>query len=109
MILFRVPNGRARRRGVVAVCVAICLTLIVGIAAISVEGGALYLQLRSVRKTADAAAMAAACDLFKNYPTHQGLDTPDTAAQAAKDVASSNGFTHGSNETTVTVNIPPKS
>jgi hypothetical protein len=102
-------SGDTRRRGVVAVFVAFCLIAITGMAAVAIDGGLLYLELRNARTTADAAAMAAACDLYQNYPTNQGRDPNGTAAAAASTVAASNGYTNDGTNSVVTINIPPKS
>src|SRR5688572_27235181 len=102
-------QAAAGRKGVVAVFVAFILTGLLGVVAISVDGGLLYMHLRKARTTADAAAMAAACDLFKNYPTNDGSDTGGTAKSAALEVAHSNGYTNDSKTSKVEVNIPPKS
>jgi hypothetical protein len=102
-------KGQARRRGVVAVAVALSLTGLVGVTAISVDGGLLQLHLRKTRSTADAAAMAAACELFRNYPTDNGADPNGTAKSAALSVANTNGYSNDGTTSTVVVNIPPKS
>jgi hypothetical protein len=102
------PLGKTRR-GIVAVFVAFALTGLLGVVAISVDGGMLYLQLRKGRTTADAAAMAAACELFRNYPKHKGKDPGNDAKNAALAVAAANGYTDDGTNSTVTVNIPPKS
>jgi hypothetical protein len=121
-----IPTGtkpQAPRRGVVAILVAICLTFIVGMVAIAIDGGLLYLELRRTRAVADAAAMAAACDLFENYPTNSGTDPDGVAKNRALTVAQDNGLITGSvtrteetnsytirnSQGTVTVNIPPTS
>jgi hypothetical protein len=102
-------NGTTgRRRGIVAVIVATALVAVVGVVAVTVDGGMLYLEMRRVRATADAAAMAAACDLFKNYPTYSGVDHANSAQNAALAVAASNGYPNGAPHT-ITVHIPPKS
>ncbi|MFL5242311.1 MAG: pilus assembly protein TadG-related protein [Gemmataceae bacterium] len=105
----RLEAHSRRRRGIVAVFVAVCLVALLSVAAISVDGGMMFLELRKARATADAAAMAAACDLFKNYPTYSGKDTPGTAKTSALAVASANGYTNDGTISTVTVNIPPVS
>ncbi len=104
------PNrSRRMRRGVIAVFVALCLVGLVGVAAISLDGGLLYLEQRRAQTCADASAMAAACDLYKNYPTNNGTDPSGTAKQSALDVATGNGYTNDGTNSVVTVNIPPKS
>jgi hypothetical protein len=97
------------RRGVVSVFVALILVGVIGVTAVAVDGGLLYLKLREARATADASAMAAACDLYQNYPTYNGADTKGTAAAAAKAAAAANGCTNDGTHSSLTVNIPPTS
>src|SRR5688572_11655439 len=96
-----------RRKGVVAVFVAVALTGLLGIVAISIDGGMLYMQLRKTRSTADAAAMAAACELFRNYPSEAGLDPRSVARKAALKVAKGNGYNNDTTTSNVEVSIPP--
>ena len=105
------PRSRRNppRRGVVVVFVAISLIAVVGFVAVAVDGGVLLTQRRNVQNAADSAAMAAACVLYQKYPTYSGSDSDGSAAQAALDQASANGFTNDKTNSTVTVNIPPKS
>jgi len=70
--------------------------------AIAIDGGLLMDRHREAQKTADAAAMAAAEKLFANWMTYQGKDTNGKAADAARDVATQNGYPN------VTVHIPPE-
>jgi hypothetical protein len=91
------------RKGVVAVLVAVCLTALLGFVAIALDGGMLLDNRRRVQAAADAAALAAAEDLYLNWRTNQGLDPQGTAAAKATANAAANGFTD------VTVNIPPLS
>ena len=105
----RLQKPSPRRRGIVAVFVAVCLVALLSVAALSVDGGMMFLELRRARATSDAAAMAAACDLFKNYPSNLGKDPAGTAKSSALAVASSNGYTNDGTTSTVTVNIPPAS
>jgi hypothetical protein len=97
------------RRGTVAVLVALCLTLLVAITAIALDGGLLLDSRRRAQAAADAAALAAACDLFKSYPVNAGLDPGGTAAQTARSTAAANGFQDGDGDDTVVVNVPPLS
>lgn len=101
--------ARRRREGKVVVLVALCLTGMVGVVAIALDGGVLLDDQQQLQAVADAAALAAASDLYVNYPTNQGADPKGTAAQSAQTVATANGFENATNGTTVTVNIPPKS
>ncbi len=98
--------GRTRR-GAVAALVALCLTVLVGIVALVIDGGMLFEDRRHAQLAADAAAFAGAIDLSTNYSTNQGLDPKGTAKQSALTTAAANGFT--TSNSTITVNIPPKS
>src|SRR5438552_2242720 len=109
MMRFTWSLRNERRHGIVAVFVAVCLTALVGVVAIAIDGGMLYDQLRKGRSVADASAMAAASDLFQNYPTNQGTDPGGTALAAALAVAAANGYANDGVNSTVTVNIPPTS
>jgi hypothetical protein len=80
-----------------------------GVVAIAVDGGVLLDDQQQLQTVADAAALAAATDLYTNYPTNQGADTKGTAAQSAQTTAAANGFANGANGATITVNIPPQS
>jgi hypothetical protein len=86
--------------------VAITLTGILGAVAVALDGGLMLDNRRRIQAAADAAALAAATDLFANYATYGGVDTPGTAATSAQATAAANGYTNGANAT-VTVNIPP--
>src|SRR5262245_60154854 len=88
---------RAPRRGVIAVFVALVLTVLVGALAIVLDGGLLQDDKREVQAAADAAAMDAAVQLFTNYPAIAGsnftiYDPGDKASTAAKNSAAANGF-----------------
>jgi hypothetical protein len=103
-------NSKAKnRRGAVAPLVAICLTAVMMIVAICLDGGTLLDKRRSCQAAADAAALAAAEDLFANWDSYKGTDTGGTAAKAALANAAANGFSNDGVTSTVTVNIPPTS
>ena len=99
----------ANRRGNVAVIVAVCMTLLLGFAAIALDGGLIQHNRRSAQTAADAAALAAANDLYIHYPTYLGVDSPGSAATAAMAAASANGFNNDNVTNKVTVSIPPTS
>jgi hypothetical protein len=96
-----------QRSGTVAVMSAICLIVLMGVAAFAIDAGLLQQQRRAAQAAADAAALAAADDLFANYPTYNGLDTPGTAQTKALAAANANGFNNDGVNSVVTVNIPP--
>jgi uncharacterized membrane protein len=108
MIQGKTSRGGARR-GTVAVIVAVCLTVLLTVVVFALDGGMLLEDRRREQAAADAAALAAADDLYINFPVFNGLDGPRTAAQAAQNIASANGYTNGDGNSTVVVNIPPLS
>src|SRR5215831_3228886 len=98
------------RRSAVTPLVAVCLMLMVpAILALVVDGGMLLTERRRAQATADAAAMAAACTLYDNYPVDQGLGKVGNPSGSALAVASANGYTNDGVTSSVTVNIPPQS
>lgn len=88
------------RRAAVAPLTALCLGLLVGVAALVIDGGTLMEARRHVQAAADAAALAGADDLYTNYPTNQGIDY-GTAQVSATDTAAANGFTNDNSTVTV--------
>jgi hypothetical protein len=109
MVSARSLRHHTVRRGTIAVLVAVCLTLLIGIVAIALEGGLLQDSRRHVQAAADAAALAAAIDLYNHYPVNGGTDPSGTAQQTAVSTATANGFKNGDGDDTVVVNIPPQS
>jgi hypothetical protein len=101
--------GPRRRPAKVVILVALCLMGTMGVVAIAVDGGLLLDDQHQAQAAADAAALAAAIDLAQHFTTNNGSDPSGTAAQSAQTTAAANGFSNGSNGTTVTVNIPPQS
>jgi hypothetical protein len=107
MMRSSIYRSRNRRRGVVLILTALCLVALVGIVAIVIDGGMLQDRRRHLQAAADAAAMAAAVDIFTNYPRHGGSDVPGSARQSARAVAEANGYSNSGSTTSVTVNVPP--
>ena len=97
------------RRGIVVVLVGLGLTALIGVAALTVDGGMLQLDYRRARAHADAAAMAAACILYQQYPKYAGADTDGDAAKEAARTAKTNGVANDGTTSKLVVNIPPKS
>lgn len=103
-------RANARRPGTVVVAVAVSLIGILSFLALSLDGGMVLEKRRHVQASADAAALAAAAELYAQWKTNPtGLDPTGSMAALAKRVAQDNGFQDGVNGTTVTVNIPPTS
>ena len=98
-----------KRRGVVAVLVAVCLVALLSIAAIAIDGGVLLEDRRSVQAAADAAALAAANQLYNDWATNKGIDKYGKAADSAFLTASANGYNNDGLTSVVTVKIPPTS
>lgn len=102
-------SERLRRTGAVMPFVLLSLAVIVGILALGMDGGRLMDERRRAQATADAAALAAAADLYENYWRERGKDPSGTAAAAAVKLAAANGYANDGITSFVTVNIPPKS
>ena len=100
---------RASRRGAATVLVALSLVAVIGVVALAVDAGMLFDTRRSVQAAADAAAMAAAVDIFDNFGTNLGLDPNGTGNASALATAKANGFSNDGVSSIVTVNIPPSS
>jgi hypothetical protein len=100
---------RARRHGAITVQVVACLAVILGVAALAVDGGVLMDRRRQAQTAADAAALAAAAELFAHYPRDGGRDPNGTAADQARATAAANGCAHDGITCIVTVNVPPQS
>jgi Flp pilus assembly protein TadG len=93
----------------VVVLGALSLIPILGVVAIAIDGGTLLSDRRQVQRTADSAALAAAVDLFTGWNTNHGADPDGTAKQSALTTAAATGYSNDGVNSTVTVNIPPKS
>lgn len=98
---------RGCRRGGISPLSVLCLALLLGIVALVVDGGTLMEDRRHVQAAADASALAAAADLFANYPANQGADPSGTAQASALSTAAANGFSNDGEQSIVTVNIAP--
>lgn len=107
MILPRSSGVRHGRRGMVAVLVVLCLAVLVGVAAIALDGGMALTERRRAQDVADAAALAAAADLFAHYRTNQGFDVNGTAATSALSIAAANGYRNDGTQSVVTVRVSP--
>src|SRR5215217_5534843 len=108
-------RGGTRRKGTVVVVAAISMTALLAFVALSIDGGLLVDKRRQVQSAADAAALAAANDLYANWwktssvygADYKGKDPGGTAKAAAKAAAKANGYEDGVDGCVVTVNIPP--
>jgi hypothetical protein len=101
--------GKKLRRGGVTFWVLLSATVIFGVVALGLDGGRLMDERRHAQATADAAALAAANDLYQNWWTNHGKDPSQTAQAAALQLAAANGYANDGTTSVVTVNVPPKS
>src|SRR5205823_4884141 len=95
------------RRGGVTVWLVLGLTAILGMLALGMDGGRMQEERRRAQATADAAALAAAADLYQDWWTYRGKDHNNSARDAARTVAAANGYANDGVTSIVTVNIPP--
>jgi hypothetical protein len=107
MLRSPVSQAGSTRRGMIAAQIVLSMSVLMAVLAVVTDGGLLLAERRHAQATADAAALAAACDLYYNWPTNSGSDPSGTAKSSALGVASANGYTNNGTSSTVTVHIPP--
>lgn len=86
----RQADGRMRRRGAVAALTAISLVALLGMAALAVDAGMLYVARTELQSAADAAALAAAWEMLDEERLHGDsavLTIIDDARQTASEYA----------------------
>jgi hypothetical protein len=96
------------RSGGIMPLTLVSLSLLAGVVALVVDGGTLMEARRHVQAVADAAALAAATDLYVNYPANQGIDVSGTAQTSALSIASANGFSNDGVQSIVKVITSPQ-
>jgi Putative Flp pilus-assembly TadE/G-like len=111
------PINTHRRDGTVVIAVCVSLVAMLGVIALSLDGGLLLDNRRKTQAAADAAALGAASELYRTLFSNGGLDNgplpgktgpaAGTIRSFAKQVAKANGFEDGVNGVTVAVHIPP--
>jgi hypothetical protein len=89
--------------------VVVSLLALMPMLAVVADGGLLLVERRHAQATADAAALAAASDIYAKWYTNSSSDPDGTASASAMGVASANGYTNDGTTSTVKVNIPPSS
>ena len=97
-----------RRPGGVTPLAVLSISLLIAVAAVAVDGGTLMEHRRHVQAAADAAALAAAADLYTNYSSNKGADPSNTASNSALAIASANGFNNDGVNSIVTVSVSPQ-
>lgn len=95
----RFDGHRADRSGVTLIWLAFLLTVLLGMVGLAIDGGLLMAGHRQAQNAADAAATAAAYDMFLGRPDSMARDTATTF------VKQHNGLANAE----VIVNIPPSS
>jgi Flp pilus assembly protein TadG len=94
--------GRDGEGGQAIILIAIVMLGMLMMVGVAIDAGQVYSARRAMQEAADAAAYAASVTLYQGGSQGQ-------AFQAAKDDATTNGFTNNVNNTTVTVNQPTTS
>lgn len=79
---------------------AFAVVVLLGIAALAIDGGMLYLQRRMAQNAADAASLAGALAIAQGYGS-------DQIKYIASERAKENGFDASGPDTSVVVNWPP--
>jgi hypothetical protein len=82
---------------------------ILAVVALTIDSGLLDDQRRNVQAAADAAALAAAEQLWTDWAANQGQDKNGKSRDTAILTAAANGFNNDKKTNTVTINIPPSS
>jgi hypothetical protein len=89
--------------------VVLCLTALVGVLAVVLDGGLMLAERRRAQATADAAALAAAAQLFSTFMTNNGVDPGPSFPAHASATAAANANGYNANNSTITVNMNPAS
>lgn len=108
-MILRSPSSKFRRRGISLVLVVVSMVALLGVVAISLEGGLLLSERRTAQATADAAAQSAAADLYYHHYVNFGLDPAGSAKESGLAAAKLNGYHNDGTNTKVQINIPPLS
>ncbi|HZW30871.1 MAG TPA: pilus assembly protein TadG-related protein [Isosphaeraceae bacterium] len=93
LISRKLPADACPRRGIVAVLVAVLMPVVIGVMALTLDGGLLYLQRRQAQSVADAAALAGAYQLYNG-------SNFSVAQNAAIAIGAQNGVTISASQVT---------
>ncbi len=91
-----------KKKGSVMILLAILLPSLLGFTSMAIDVGNIYFVHNKMQTAADAAALAAATSVNTITPGNNS-----SASTLAQQIATKNNFTNGSNNTVVTVSIPP--
>src|SRR5205085_5640416 len=92
----------AKRRGAILPFFAVCMIAMLALLMLVIDSGALQRRRRMAQAAADAGALAAANEIFRNRPATE-------IEPSAKRETARNGFTDGANSVVVTVAYPTTS
>jgi hypothetical protein len=106
MVIKRKIRRKQGERGFAILAYALMIFVILGITGLAVDAGYLQWQRRLMQSAADAAAMGALREMELGRTNSQ---PQFDLTVAARNDAALNGFTHGQNNVTVTLNNPPVS
>jgi hypothetical protein len=95
---------REKRPGHIVVFMALMITALVGVSAIAIDGGVIQDDVQKLQAAADASALAAAEELFRNWQLGNGLDVGGSAKAAALALAASNGYANDGVDSIITPN-----
>lgn len=95
---------REKRPGHIVVFMALMITVLVGVAAIAIDGGVIQDNVQKLQAAADASALAGAEELFRKWQTDAGLDIGGSAKAAAVALAARNGYSNDGIDSIITPN-----
>src|SRR5262245_3256708 len=95
---------REKRPGHIVVFMALMITILVGVAAIAIDGGVIQDNVQKLQAAADASALAGAEELFRKWQLDNGLDVGGRAKAAAVALAASNGYSNDGVDSIITPN-----
>jgi hypothetical protein len=83
--------NRHRDEGAVIVWVMVCMTALLGVGALVLDMGSLYVERRELQNGADSAALSVAQECAKNVTCASGASAPAALAQTAADSNAKDG------------------
>jgi Putative Flp pilus-assembly TadE/G-like len=102
-IMRRDELSRRGERGQILIMFVLAIFVVVGVVGLVIDGGAAYAQRRGEQSVVDLAAMAGGT-AFLNVPGDYA--TKNAVAEAsARQIATQNGYTHGTNGATIDVTL----
>ncbi len=106
----RYTTSTRRRPGTSMVWLAVCLTALVGIVALGLDGGRMMEERRRAQAAADAAALAAAKQGYDQlFANPSRTPSPTNIVQAGTQSLTSSGYVNNGTTTTLSVQVGPSS